>query len=406
VSCELPSCDKIKWDSWSDWSNCTENCGGGVKRRHRSCFLGEVNRETSLCEQRDEKVKSLRSYVRQKSGLGSDLGQGAVQTSSCNLQKCERKIQSISDLKNDILNGYSDNINSCGFVANQNENQVKPQLRITHGSTSNPGNWPWQASWQHQDCYTKTFKNRRSNKMTRVRECAWSHLCGATLIHQNWVITAGHCIEESGLMIEKSNPGDKWSVVLGMQSLNREEEDQVRVYSDFVEVHPDYDFSVITVADVALVKLSEGISFTEYIQPVCLSSTKTPSHSETCFVSGWGFTTGDKKGGISNELLYGKIPVVGFSECQQTGPWYKLLRPEHHMCAGELAENSVDSCGGDSGGPMVCRLDGVPDRFYLAAVTSFGFTDCGEAGHLGIYAKMMNYVEWVHDAIELDDKVG
>jgi len=55
-----------------------------------------------------------------------------------------------------------------------------------------------------------------------------------------------------------------------------------------------------------------------------LSSTKTPSHSETCFVSGWGFTKGDKKGGISNDLLYGKIPVVGFSECLKTGPWYKL----------------------------------------------------------------------------------
>ena len=53
-----------------------------------------------------------------------------------------------------------------------------------------------------------------------------------------------------------------------MQSLNREEPGQVRVYSDFVEVHPDYDFSVITVADVALVKLSQEVGVTEYIQPV------------------------------------------------------------------------------------------------------------------------------------------
>ena len=140
-------------------------------------------------------------------------------------------------------------------------------------------------------------------------------------------------------------------------------------------------------------------SFSHNFSPSCLSSLSTPSHSETCFVSGWGFTNGEKKGGISNELLYGKIPVVGFKECQDTGPWYKLLRNDHHMCAGELnGADSVDSCGGDSGGPMVCRLDG--DRFYLAAVTSFGFTDCGQPGHLGIYAKMVNYVEWVHDLIE------
>ena len=104
--------------------------------------------------------------------------------------------------------------------------------------------------------------------MTRVRECNWSHLCGATLIHKKWVITAGHCIEESGLLIEKSNPGDKWSVVLGMQSLNKRSKNEIRVFSDMVVVHPEYDFSVITIADVALVKLDKEISFNEYIQPV------------------------------------------------------------------------------------------------------------------------------------------
>lgn len=53
---------------------------------------------------------------------------------------------------------------------------------------------------------------------------------------------------------------------------------------------------------------------------------------------------------------------------------------------------------GDSGGPMVCvRPDG---KWYLAGITSFGFEDCGQKGHVGIYTPVNNYEKWIRDIVD------
>lgn len=71
------------------------------------------------------------------------------------------------------------------------------------------------------------------------------------------------------------------------------------------------------------------------------------------------------------------------------------------MCGGDVNRGGIDSCGGDSGGPLTCQ-DPDTKMYYLAGVTSFGFSDCGKRGHLGIYARMHTFEAWIRKTIDTD----
>ena len=65
------------------------------------------------------------------------------------------------------------------------------------------------------------------------------------------------------------------------------------------------------------------------------------------------------------------------------------------FCAG-YKEGRIDSCAGDSGGPLLCKKG---NRWTIWGVTSFG-EGCGKQGFYGIYAKVPNYTDWIKKEIQ------
>lgn len=51
-------------------------------------------------------------------------------------------------------------------------------LGIIGGYNAPQGKWPWQVSLRIYDYYW----------------ASWRHICGGSLIHPQWVLTAAHCI--------------------------------------------------------------------------------------------------------------------------------------------------------------------------------------------------------------------
>ena len=72
----------------------------------------------------------------------------------------------------------------------------------------------------------------------------------------------------------------------------------------------------------------------------------------------------------------------------------------YEFCAGTLDNDNngltdadKDACGGDSGGPLICAINGKP---ILVGVVTRG-ESCGKEGYPGIYTSVAEYADWIDD---------
>ncbi|KAI2658793.1 Alpha-tectorin [Labeo rohita] len=131
-------------------------------------------------------------------------------------------------------------------------------------------------------------------------------------------------------------------------------------------IHPDYNHSQL-INDIALLRLSKPVNFTNYISPICLA-------------------------GASGTLQEVKMKVVGNKECncrlQDSPLWDKTITP-NLICAGR--ETGEGTCFGDSGGPLQCKQGSV---WILAGVTTFG-SFCGTGIAPDSYARVSKLQNWI-----------
>jgi len=90
---------------------------------------------------------------------------------------------------------------------------------------------------------------------------------------------------------------------------------------------------------------------------------------------------------ISSKLKEVQMPITDPTSCTKTESDYRKV-----ICAGGLV--SMDTCKGDSGGPLTCKRGGY---WYLDGVTSFG-EGCG-LGTPGGYTRISNYIGWIRQYV-------
>lgn len=95
-------------------------------------------------------------------------------------------------------------------------------------------------------------------------------------------------------------------------------------------------------------------------------------------------------------LLQARLPLVTNEECKEA---YKILSPIWYkqMCAG--GQNDVETCLGDSGGPLQGHgiyTDGTV-RVIQYGIVSYGPQQCGIAGIPGVYTRVSYYMDWILD---------
>ena len=67
------------------------------------------------------------------------------------------------------------------------------------------------------------------------------------------------------------------------------------------------------------------------------------------------------------------------------------IEENSQICAGI---GQIDTCAGDSGGPMLSNELSPLKRYSVIGITSFGVT-CADANFPGVYTRVDNYLDWI-----------
>jgi trypsin len=206
--------------------------------------------------------------------------------------------------------------------------------------------------------------------------------CGGTFLDTTHILTAAHCVKTTD------------ALAIGYGSNNLKSQKYIEVIK--VSAHPEFtsetlsgDFAVLTLGSPAEVD-------TKFIPK--LATKQVLKKSRKVKLYGWGtIYTGISK--MPEYLQEANIPLWNQTRCQNT--MGSFFNKDSMICAGKLntkdyANNGVDSCFGDSGGPLLSKHRG---KLYQIGVVSWTY-GCASRFTPSAYAKVSAYRQWILEQLK------
>ena len=206
--------------------------------------------------------------------------------------------------------------------------------------------------------------------------------CTGTLIDPTHVLSAGHCANPTGEVFAApvAWPVEAIDVYIGSNEYGKGENIAV---SD-VAVSPEYLGLLNSRNDLSILTL-EHASAHAPTQVAAGSERTIWNPGVLATIAGWGATDKDATE-FPDTLQKANVPITTDAYCESAYPddegWD--FDPETMVCAG-YPKGGVDSCAGDSGGPLFAQTSTGARR--VVGVTSWG-NGCAEKGYPGVYARV------------------
>lgn len=202
-----------------------------------------------------------------------------------------------------------------------------------------------------------------------INQTNYLHRCGASIISQDFILTAAHCVTDIGNDYDpqfyKRQTGQNLVVIAGIDSLDPSGAfSETEIYLiQRVTYNLNYK-SITDPFDIAVLKTARKINFNSRVRTIRLPSTLNPGvvFGKRMVVLGWGIT---ENGRPSNLLRMAQMNSINFmgsrGECDGLDSKF--------YCMKDLRSTQSNVCFGDSGGPLINFEN---NNWVLYGLTSFG----------------------------------
>uniref|UniRef100_A0A665W4A7 Suppressor of tumorigenicity 14 protein homolog n=1 Tax=Echeneis naucrates TaxID=173247 RepID=A0A665W4A7_ECHNA len=332
------------------------DCGDGSDEKKCSCEANEWRCGDGVCLPQDIVCDQKKDCAdgSDEANCQASLGICSNFSFKCKNEECVNKVNAECDRVNDCSDNSDEESCHCG---------TRPYKlnRIVGGQNAKLGEWPWQVSLHFQ---------------------TYGHVCGASIISENWLLSASHCFVTSS---PENHIASNWQTYSGMQDQYNHENVQRRSLKRIIS-HPDYNQMTFDY-DIALLELSEPLEFTNTIQPICLPSSSHVFHAGmSCWVTGWGAL---REGGQKAQLLQkASVKIINDTVCNIVTEGQLTSRM---LCSGFLV-GGIDACQGDSGGPLACFEES--GKWFQAGIVSWG-EGCARRNKPGVYSRVTKLRDWI-----------
>lgn len=271
------------------------------------------------------------------------------------------------------------NCGSPSKLSNPNSPDIsKSRLkRIINGQeVTPPNNWPWTVS-------LRFFSNNT----------VLSHFCSGSLIYDNYVLTAAHCL----YLVRKENI----ALTFGLNILNGTNVNFQVYRPEKIFIHEKFN-QTKPLNDIALIKLSKRVNLANHVSTLCLPDKDSDSViSKPALITGWGKT--EEKVTIQTKTLrQTTLKIInGDNICSK---FYQKFDTSSLYCAYDVSANGrTGPCTGDSGGSLFVNEGG---KYFSYGILSFVFTGVDTDGRPkclteapSYYTKVPKYIDWMASKI-------
>jgi secreted trypsin-like serine protease len=216
--------------------------------------------------------------------------------------------------------------------------------------------------------------------------------CAGTLVSNNIVVTAAHCIHES---FNKTLGLQEAVLFIGRFDILEwtKRDYETRAVREFI-IHQEYKIqqhsSDHSVADIALIVMEQPVEFNKFIQPICLPDVNEGGRINY-LLAGW---ERDEFGAIEHGVpLKTGVPYIPIRNCRvknRSSP----VDNTSIICVG--GKNWRGPCNVDSGGAIISEMN---QRWYLSGIMSAALPDAGirfcNLKRYNIFTKVSEFNSWI-----------